>query len=142
MKQVLKVVLTAVAFVIVAAGAMSILWMSGDDGDYVLDEPIAVTVTIDYGDGTVETYEVLTVNATVYGALLDAAKPNVGDFSVISTYYSEWDSIFVETIGDRTNGDDGRFWIFYVNGEYAHKGASRTRLGDGDEISWRFESYG
>jgi len=142
MNQVFTVVLTAVVFVSLGVGAMFGLWMSGDDGDYVLDEPIGVTVSFDFGDGTEETYDLETVNATVYGALLDTARPERANLTVKTTYWASFDSILVDTIGHRTGGDDGKYWIYYVNGDAGMVGADRYRLDDGDHVEWRFEGYG
>lgn len=44
----------------------------------------------------------------------------------------------VTAIGDRRNGDDGRYWHYYVNGKLATQAADRYLTSDGERIEWRF----
>lgn len=41
---------------------------------------------------------------------------------------------------DGVKGGDGRYWIYYVNGETAKVGASDYKLKEGDKILWRLEA--
>ncbi|HID74213.1 MAG TPA: DUF4430 domain-containing protein [Thermoplasmata archaeon] len=142
MNQVFAVVMTAVALFTVGVGALFGIWMGAEETERTLAGPIDVTVYIDYGDGDAEVYEISTVNATAYGVLLDAARPEVGNFTVRATYYSNYDAVLVEEIGGRTNGDGGRYWVYRVNGEFANVGADRCVLHEGDLVEWSFESWG
>lgn len=45
---------------------------------------------------------------------------------------------FVESINGLA-GDKGHYWGFYVNGEYAQKGAGDTQLKTGDTIMFKYE---
>lgn len=139
MRQMLMVVLTAVAIVAVGVGTVIGLQMLDADDDATLDAPISVSVFIDYGNGNTTTHHVRTVNGTALGALLEAAMPQNGGFVVETTYWASLDATLVDRIGDRTNGDDGRYWQYRVNGEYVNAGADRCILSDGDLVEWSFE---
>jgi hypothetical protein len=49
---------------------------------------------------------------------------------------------FVTSIGGR-EADQAKqeFWAFYVNGEQAQVGAGAYEMQDGDEITWKLETY-
>ncbi|WP_162616381.1 DUF4430 domain-containing protein [Xylanimonas allomyrinae] len=49
---------------------------------------------------------------------------------------------FVTTIGGRASDQSkNEFWAFYVNGEQAQVGAGSYVMKDGDEITWKLETY-
>ena len=48
--------------------------------------------------------------------------------------------VLVTQIGDYPNGQDGKFWQYFINGNYAPVGASSYRLKAGDLIEWQFAS--
>jgi hypothetical protein len=97
------------------------------------------TIIIDYGNGEINSYAVYTENNTVYGFLMEAAK--IGGFDVKTTYYSSFDSLLVDTIGDKTGGDDNKYWSYYVNNEYGSIGADKQIVNSGDVIEWKFEGF-
>ena len=80
---------------------------------------------------------VSTVNNTVYDLLLECA--HRFNFTVKTSYWTSYGSVFVESIGDVENGGNNRFWQYYVNGEYASVGCSKYCLHDDDIVEWRFE---
>jgi hypothetical protein len=47
--------------------------------------------------------------------------------------------ILVEKIGDYKNGDNGKFWIYYLNGKMAEVSASKQEIKAGDIIEFKFE---
>lgn len=46
----------------------------------------------------------------------------------------------VEAIGQATNGQDNKYWSFYINGEFAQVSADQYQLKVGDVIEFRFEA--
>ncbi|MDD5032215.1 MAG: DUF4430 domain-containing protein [Patescibacteria group bacterium] len=46
--------------------------------------------------------------------------------------------IFIEMIGDKKNGQDGKYWTYYVNGNFAPVAADKFKLKAGDRIEWKF----
>lgn len=44
----------------------------------------------------------------------------------------------VESIGDKHNGADGKYWLYYVNGAVTPVGADAYTVQNGDVIEWVF----
>ena len=135
-KNILKITIPLIIVVILFISAVSFGVITiGSKKE--LDTEVTATVYIDFGDGEILPFEITTVNATAYGFLLEAA--NLADFAVKTTYYGEYDSIFVDSIGSYVGGEDDRYWQYYINGEYAVLGADKIILKNGDILEWRFE---
>ncbi|MFA6304225.1 MAG: DUF4430 domain-containing protein [Patescibacteria group bacterium] len=49
--------------------------------------------------------------------------------------------VLVEKIGDKTNGQDNKYWQYYVNGEKPQIGADRFNLSGGELVEWKFEEF-
>ena len=99
-------------------------------------EEVTATVYIDFGNGTVWKFEnITTKNSTVYGSLLEAARQ--GNFAVDATYYGAWDSVFVNSIAGVKN-QAGKYWQYWINGEYGTVGADKQRVNNSDIIEWKF----
>ncbi|PKK85471.1 MAG: hypothetical protein CVT48_05265 [Thermoplasmata archaeon HGW-Thermoplasmata-1] len=100
-------------------------------------EPVCASMVINGYGWTVEYSNITTINATAYLFLLECA--SVRGFEVNATYHAQFDSFFVESINGSVSGDDGRYWMFYVNGVTATAGCDKTVLCDGDTVEWRYE---
>ena len=48
---------------------------------------------------------------------------------------------FVTAIGGHEADASKEFWAFYVNGEAAQVGAGSYEMQDGDEITWKLETF-
>ena len=118
-------------------GMLGIVYINANED--TPESGIPVTVIVDMGDGNVYTFTDLELaEATPIGALSSVSNENASlDSEII--YYPLYDSHMVETIGGRTNGDDGRYWMFYVNGEMPMEGADTYTLSEGDTVKWAFE---
>lgn len=46
--------------------------------------------------------------------------------------------ILVTQIGDKVNGQDNRYWQYWVNGEQVMVGAGKYKLSGGERIEWKF----
>ena len=47
--------------------------------------------------------------------------------------------VFIETIGDKENGSEGKYWLYYVNGEMPSVAADRKELKPSDKVEFKFE---
>jgi len=103
------------------------------------NEEITATVKIDFGNGTIDTYEITIKNNTVYDFLLEAAKK--GGYAIKSTYYGLYDSMFIDSIGNVENGQDNKYWIYYINGESGSVGSEKQKVENNDLIEWKFETF-
>lgn len=47
--------------------------------------------------------------------------------------------VLVEKIGEKKGGDDGKYWMYYINGKSAQVSVSKYQLKAGDKVEFRFE---
>ncbi|MFZ2969660.1 MAG: DUF4430 domain-containing protein [Minisyncoccia bacterium] len=74
--------------------------------------------------------------SNVFSGLLIYAKDN--NFEV--EYNNNYDyGVFVESIDGIRNGDEGKYWQYYVNGSLGDVAADKKILQEGDRVEWRFE---
>lgn len=88
--------------------------------------------TVTDKDGKETEYEVHTDKTTVGDALLelDLIAGEDGDYGL---YVKTVDGITVDY------DTDGKYWAFYVNGEYASSGVDSTNITEGDTYSFKVE---
>jgi hypothetical protein len=56
------------------------------------------------------------------------------------TYYEEFDSVLIDSINGDVNGDEGRYWQYYVNDKIPMIGCDKYNVSNGDVIQWKFET--
>ena len=109
----------------------------------------AVFVEIDFGGETPDrpvgnssgnanwSFRLEMDNATVYSAILGASERF--NFTIKADWYPNFRSHRVSEIAGVRDGADGRFWQYYVNGQYMDKGGDLVGLADGDTVRWEFK---
>lgn len=97
---------------------------------------IRASLAIDGGAWTIAYTPNETLNNTAYSILVEASA-RLG-FPVQATHWSIPDAMFVTSINGTTNGQEGRYWQFWVNGVYGATSADHAALKDGDAVLWRF----
>ncbi len=105
-------------------------------------ETITASISMDFGNETVWNYEDMTVdgeNATVFGFLLAAAQE--GALKVTYTYYGQYDSYLVDSINGVINGENNKYWQYWINREYGVVGADKQPVNNGDIIEWKFIGF-
>jgi hypothetical protein len=75
---------------------------------------------------------------TVFSILEEFTERN--DISLESTYYEQFDSVLIESLGINYNGEEGKYWQYYVNNDIPMIGCDKYYIFNGDCIEWRFES--
>ena len=91
------------------------------------------------GDGwTIEDNIVAYDDVTVFSLLERTLSKN--SFSLEYTYYEQFDSILIDSINGVENGEDGKYWQYYVNGDIPMIGADKYSVTNGDYVEWRFET--
>jgi len=48
--------------------------------------------------------------------------------------------LMIEAISDKENGDSGKYWLYYVNGEMPQVAADKKELKIGDNVEFKFET--
>lgn len=138
MKQSYKLAAVLAVLVIAVGIATALNEISFTGGE---NNKVTATISIYFGNGTLWTFsDIETENATIFGFLMEAASK--GNFTVESTYYGQYDSMFVDSIASVKNGEDNRYWQYYINGNYGTVGADKQPVKNGDIIEWRFEGFG
>ncbi|MDH7507390.1 MAG: DUF4430 domain-containing protein [Candidatus Thermoplasmatota archaeon] len=106
-------------------------------------EQINATIIIDFGDG--EQYsKVMTIsNSTIYDFLLEVSK--TGDITV-ETFYSEQNKAYVIksiTYQEKNyiHGENGCWWLFYINDQFATDAADKIYVNNNDVIKWKYEKF-
>jgi hypothetical protein len=97
---------------------------------------VRATLTIDFGNLETKAYHEIVpkTHRTAFGILeyvtareeiaLDADHTRAG--------------VFVRKIGEQENGDDGRYWQYWVNDDFSLVGSGAYMLEEGDHIQWKF----
>ncbi|OGG87268.1 hypothetical protein A3B87_00145 [Candidatus Kuenenbacteria bacterium RIFCSPHIGHO2_02_FULL_39_13] len=74
-------------------------------------------------------------DTSVYDALLSITAQNK-----IKLQTKEYDfGILIEAIGDKTNGQDNKYWLYYINGEMPMVAVNNYKLNPGDKVEFKFE---
>lgn len=85
---------------------------------------------------TLVSYTINKESSTAFDALLDYAKTNDTEVKYNNNYEF---GVFVESIGGIKNGDDGKYWQYYINDTLGDVAADKKVLKSGDVVEWRFE---
>lgn len=103
-----------------------------EDGAVIGEGSKEFEFTVVNAAGEEATFEVHTDKETVGEALLDNG--------VIAGEDSEY-GLFVKTVnGETVDYDtDGKYWAFYINGEYGMTGVDATNITDGDSYAFKVE---
>ena len=100
-------------------------------------QEVIAHLMIDFRDGTILTCnnQRITGEETVF-VLLEICSLKEG-FSLEYQTYPEL-GVFITQIGEKTGDENGKYWQYWVNNEYAQVGASQFKLKNGDVVAWKF----
>lgn len=89
-----------------------------------------------YDQNITVSYSASVENATVFEALMDYSKT----IGIEVKYNNNYEfGVLIESIGDKKNGDNGKYWQYYVNNELGDVAADKKNISKSDIIEWRFE---
>ena len=95
-----------------------------------------VSLVIDDGEGTPKNFEVEFNEVITAFDLLKEGIEKSDLFLKTKTYDM---GILIEAIGNKENGQDGKYWLYYVNGEMPMVSADKEEIKPGDKVEFRFE---
>jgi len=98
---------------------------------------INTTLIIDYGSNHIDSYNIKIANATVFSVLMQASREY--NFTVGAKYYDQYQSHYVYSIDSVTDGENNKFWQYYLNGNYGTVGADLQPVKNNDYIEWKFQ---
>ena len=93
-------------------------------------------LVIDYGQGSSENLEAEFKEGMTAFDLLEEKAKEIGLNLEVKTYDM---GVFIERIGEKKNGDDGKYWLYYLNGEMPMVSADKQALNPGDKVEFKFE---
>jgi hypothetical protein len=95
-----------------------------------------VILIIDDGGGVLKNFKgELKEGMTAF----DLLKEGAVELNLDLTVKSYDIGVFIEAIGQKKNGDGGKYWMYYVNGELAPVAADKKELKAGDKVEFKFE---
>lgn len=103
-----------------------------------IEKPAAtvnVTVKINFSSKLLDYPVTVSEPATVLTAL-----QAIKDLPVKVQDYGQLGQL-VTAIGDQVNGQDGKYWQYWLNGVYAQVGADHQSIKAGDAIEWKFTQH-
>ena len=162
MKKEIKIILLAVALLAVIAGGVFWYWyqeigipMEKEKQEalqkqnqlpqesidiskaFVIPDPKNALLLITFASDDLGTFEAEVKDGmTAFDLLKQGVKALGLDFQ--SKDYGEM-GVLVEKIGDKKNGDDGKYWMYYINGALAQVAANKQELKAGDKVEFKFE---
>ena len=95
-----------------------------------------VSLIISNGNGQLMNFTLDFKEGATAFDLLEAVAEKSGIILEIKNYDS---GIFVETIDGLENGQEGKYWLYYVNGEMPQVSADKKELKAGDKVEFKFE---
>ena len=91
---------------------------------------------IDFGDGSPKTFQAEFKDGMT---AFDLLKSKTEELNIILKTKTYDVGIFIEVIGDKENGQDGKYWMYYVNGEMPMVAADKKEIKAGDKVEFKFE---
>jgi hypothetical protein len=132
------VALVILCWAIVASSALGYYYYKYFDLSQRLEAvPVHVTVSIDYGNDTVTTFEnvYLFRNATALDALRAIANVTTEPFTGMGLLVVGVDGLLNDWMGA------GKGWQYWLNGEYGLEAADKQILINGDSVDWKYTTY-
>lgn len=125
-------------FILLIAGALIIaFFVFFDQPKIEKNDQKEITIIIDYGNGTKRQFRgdgiTFMNNENAWSVLQRAAASASISLEVARGFYPI-------VINGKRNGEEGKRWVFYVNGERKNNGAPlEAEIKEGDEVVWKFE---
>lgn len=113
-------------------------WQTNIEENNIVQETIKkeAVLTIDDGGGGKNSFNVEFEEGMTAFDLLK----NKTEESNITLETKSYDiGIMIEKIGDKKNGQDGKYWLYYVNGEAPMVAADKMEIKAGDIVEFKFE---
>ncbi len=95
-----------------------------------------VSLIIDDGEGNIDSFQSDFKKGMTAFDLLKEKTEESGLTLKTKTYDI---GILIEVIGDKENGQDGKYWLYYVNGEMPMVSADKRELKPDDKVEFKFE---
>jgi len=135
--------------VVIAALALVVLSFSGtatqlpSQSDFWLDQSdeTSVRIVLIGSDWMIDDAIIADEKETVFSAIVAVTSKN--NIPLDYSYYEQFDSFLIDSIYNDINGENGAYWMFYVNHEELPPslGADEYAIKNGEYVEWRFEAF-
>lgn len=105
------------------------------DNPVTNDTTSTVRLVIDFGDGEIKNFELEPHGENLF--VLMSSKLSEEGIDVVYETFTGLGEL-ITRIGDKKGGDGGKYWQYWINGNYAQVGASSYIPKAGDIIEWKF----
>jgi hypothetical protein len=95
-----------------------------------------VVLVVDDGEGSPRTFEAKFEEGMT---AFDLLKEKTEESSIVLKTKSYNIGLMIEAIGDKKNGESGKYWLYYVNGEMPQAAADKKEIRPGDKVEFKFE---
>lgn len=113
-------------------------WLSSQFSFPTTQKEGAARLMIDFSDGNIVTCEKsLTASSTVFDLLKLCSEDLEKPFTLEYQDYPDL-GVFIKKIGDKTGGEDSKYWEFWVNHVHPEVGASAYVLLGNEYVEWKF----
>lgn len=93
-------------------------------------------LNIDYGNADVKTFYLeFRQGDTIFDLLQKTA--NESNIELETKNYDA--GVFIESISGKKNGENGKYWLYYVNGQMPMLSADKNEVRPGDKVEFKFE---
>jgi hypothetical protein len=103
-------------------------------------QPRTISLMVDYGDGMVRVYPDIVVGASETMLQMLEKQAQTGRLTFKTKEFAGLGTM-IEAIGTKTNGQDNKYWQYWVNNVSITYAASNYLLKPGDVIEWKFLHY-
>lgn len=98
--------------------------------------------TRNYGGGSVRALLVIENGGlTKYEADIPSGSSVFDLMTALNVPFEEQGGFVTSIKGISQDTGAGKYWVYYINGEYAPVGAADYIVQDGDEITWKLEGF-
>ncbi len=102
------------------------------------DTSSPASIMIDFGDGSIRVFDSVPSGETLLIALRNATTDS--KLTLETKDYKDLGTLITK-IGTKTNGENDRYWQYWVNNKSAETGAGAYVIQPNDVIEWKFTPF-
>lgn len=135
---VIAIIFLVVGFLLGQSWQLPASIVTGQPANQTDNQAATLTYSLTFSENEVTEFQdvELKANQTVLDLLKELAANN--NIDVQTKDYGEL-GVLVTKIGDKENGQDNKYWQYFVNGAKPLVGADRYQLTGGENVEWKFE---
>ncbi|MCX6785183.1 MAG: DUF4430 domain-containing protein [Candidatus Komeilibacteria bacterium] len=139
LKKVFGIIVIALLLIVIGWAGIVLYYDSKPKPAVELEQstaPVSAIVKINFADKQLDYPVRVAAPATVLTAL-----QAIKDLPVETKDYGQL-GVLITKIGDVANGQEGKYWQYWLNGVYATVGAGQQAIKTNDIIQWKFTNEG